>query len=1009
MALQKQTAQFPLAGGQNNRAAPQLLQAPEVVQALNLYRARSGEWTKRNAFHYLPQDYLGQDGFGAFNTIGKTRAMGGQGSNLVAVGSKQWFVWSALRQSLIDMSIPVYDQLDQRMVTHRMTRVPFVQDAGATATAESCDVAYGNGKACVVWNQGFRTYMTLLEEATGQIVASPLDMTGLFPRVVHAQNRFLVVTVQFSGSAAPSTLLCTTYNSVTGQLIGSTGVTVAADAIGSTTGTPYFDIQARSNGNVLVGYRATGPNVRALEWNPLTGAVSIASTVVVAGDQAGEAIGWVLNAADAGVDPRLATVVNTATGVVVRRLNPTTLAQTAAVTVLASPGDVQAVTGVLDTASGDVQLLWTLRPADVTLSSIVEGHTVPVSTKPFMGIGCLVSKPFRVNAGAWYVATSMPWTLQPGYQVVPMRATGELTLGRYAPPGVVAGILRGSSESQPVHDNTLRHVPGVSTTKFLLGCLRIYDLASVVGATLVKRRPEIATLDFDGVTPRPISYGNSMMVPGSVNRHFAGDAVVEAGFLLDPEAPVATITAGGAMTPGLYRYVAVFRYVDAEGRSWRSAPSPVSATVTAAGGNLSASVVIKQIFASSVVGLLNKNLAYVELYRTTANGVNFFRLPQVGPLVMDSAAQTLTWADTRSDADLELNVPLYTDGGELFDQPPPPSISMAVVGDRIVGVDAEDRVSIFASKAMSAGRGVGFHPDLRVRIEADGEAYAVAALGQRTVVFKRQAIYLLSGDWPDNAGGGSLPRAERIAAGFGTIEQESVRESPDGIWFKDPQKGLCVLTGGGVVQAGKPLQDYEGLDVVGVETMEGEEHVLVHHSNGRIGVYNYLEKQWSDWFSIANVTTCTAMVGGVYYYGVTDGNIAFYNPASFQDSYGGTFNYTASLTTRLSLAGIEGIQRIYRLAAMGRMDEAVTLAAQLTDDFGTTVTESKSITSPFAGKDVVLPGTFSATFRPRTQRTTNLVLTLSFLSTGAGLRFTALAAEFGIRPGLRKRGAASMT
>jgi hypothetical protein len=1009
--MKKRTAQFPLVGGQDARTSPQLLLAPRVTAATNLYRARTAEWTKRNGFHYLPNVRISQEGAPAPFSFAKARALGGRGDELVLIDKKRWWSYTALRGGFVNLSQSSPGDgldIDQRLVTHRLGQALYRASEGAES-AIAVDSAVGNGYVCTIWQTDQnRIKIVFTEEATGNFVGSQSATTAVTrrPKVVHTESRFVVFShTQGGGSCTLHADHWDSANVDGPSYVG--GNNVATDLMGTSTGEPWYDVQVRSTGNILIAYRSTAPSVKALEWDPTSRTASIAAATVVAGDVAANALGWVYDAADVGGTIRLLTAQNTATGVVERELNGATLVQSAGTIIQASPGDVASIAGYR--AAGDTWAFWELRNADVTLTSVVEGHTGIALVRTFMGIGCLATKPFKVDSSDWYIGVTKPWELQPGYFIVPARHLGG---NQRVPPGVTARILPGAGMALPPERNALSHVPGVTTTRFVFPCMRIYDFTRPTTTTFFFYRAALyATVDFDAPVPRPVSYSKTLLVPGSVTKSYAGDGVSDGGWMVAPEAPTLASGGVGALV-GTYRYKLVLAVTDGEGRIWRSAASPEASFLAAS--NLIA-VTLKYPFLSSAwIGLsYQTTVGVVEVYRTKANGTTYFRLPgAVGsaPYPLLGTTQTTTFNDQLADNILEQNLPLYTDGGELFNEPAPPCISMAAVGLRMVGIPAEDLTSVVASKEVLPGFAVGFHPDLRLPIVADGDNYAVAAMENRTIVFKRQAIYILTGDWPNALGLGSLPIAQRVAVGFGTINASSVRESQDGVWFEDPAKGMCLLTRGlDVVQIGKPVQDDDATALVGIDVAEDDEQVRALLADRKVLIYDTLEKQWATWqFDTALGTpTCAAVVNGVYYQGFSNGRVSFYNLASFADNAGsGSIEVLCTLLLRFSLAGVEGVQRIYRLMATGRKFASPTTL--LTGRFDLDYIAG----TPSAGVDPASFGGFwRHSWRPPQGRCSTFNFRLQYGSASQGMSFAAIALEYGLRdqPGLFRLPASSQS
>lgn len=1029
-------------GALNTRIDPKLAVVPTIQRADNVYRTRTGEWAKRHGYTILPNAFESAQGY----TIDSIRKLAARGSELVVFDTRRMWSWSPTLQKFLDLSSAFGSGLntwpDQTVCTHELLRYdsdppvdPFEQPVFGLR-----DVAFGGGCILNAWqhieNDAISSHIFFSAVSSdGQFRRIPTGASAggvvkeTRPKVAFAGGWFLIFFVVEGGGA--STLKVTGYNPTTNSTRAVTNV--ATDLRDVSLGQPHYDIQVRSDDSnkVVVAYRSNTPNVKALEWDGTTNTQTIATATVVAADDAAGGIGWIdttVGGVAAGL--RLLTAVNSATGVVRRRLSTTTLAQLGIVTVQASPGDVSACTGVYN-GTDDI-VCWEVQHAtDFERIFVRYAYVSGAGVTDFRFLvrnGGLASKAFFVTptgaAGPTaYVLLRNTWEAQGSYFLASLRAASGTTFFETdSIPSCVAKILEGKAEFGAGSRNALSSVAQATATKVVFALAEILDVVKTAALETTLLRPLDCLVEFSGRMPEPVQFSTQLFAPGSMPRIYGGNKVREVGWQTDPTK--LTLTAfgvgTGALSAGSYQYTHCFVYKDDEGRVWRSGPGLVrSVTVVNTG-----SVTIDRknpFWHSHVSGTLKSGgVSWVEIYRTVANGTVFFRLP-FSPVNEDlgitATADVTSHDDIIADADLILNPQLYASSGELFNESPPPCIGAVVQGDRIVVIDAEKPTSVAASKEFQPGQGTGWHADLKVEVEGDGPNTALALIEGRIIVFKRQAIYMLSGDWPDANGIGSLPLVQKIATGWGTVEPESVCQVTDGVWFKDPAKGLCFISRGlEITQPGKAVQLYDGNDIVAATIVEQFEQVRFLTASGNSPQFDYFEKQWMTFFGTTGISqprTAAAVAGGIYYISAAN-RVYFYDTTSFADNGSLIF---ADLIMRLSFAGMSGIQRIDRLVLMGDMiDTGGGMTIRLTDDYG----GASGRVDKFVAQNqlsnqrdpaAAVPGTFALEVRPKNPRSATLALQVfwpnSFLLSGlltAGVRLSGISAEVGFRatPGLRK-------
>lgn len=1018
MSLNKRVYQFPFTGKVSRRIDPKLQVAPNVTNSSNMYRARTGEWTKRGGYSALSSTVLD----GSPNSIDTIRKLGKRASEkegqdeLVALTSNNLFVYSPLRSGWADMGVLSNANRirDTTMATHSILPVPGGA-FGQRLDSEVTDVAYSNGYFCVVTADSV-THVpscSIIEEATGRLARGPTSAGNVFingcrlPKVVATGGAFFVFSVE-EGAGSSSLRVSITASST--LVFGTPTQLLAADLMGTSTGTPWYDVQVRGdNGQVVIAYRSAAATLKAAQIN-FGPVVSIGPVTVNAADWAHDAVGWLEHDYSSG-QPRLATAWNDAGhGITGFTLNGSTLAQVGNSFLQASPGDVASITGWW-TGSAYITLYEVRNAGDTRLTAVKLATNDGTGNRDYLTTGSLASKVFLQN-GVYYVLASQPWDLQPTYMLCSASQTGGASPPSSYPAGLIARILRGAGVSNARTRNALTNAAAVGNGKFGLGVQQIYTFENVLSGPLIHRSPAVVALSMSGGLPQPIDYSNSCFFTGSMTRSYGGRSFQEMGFSIDPEKPTLSLQPGSVLTSGAtYQYCYCYVYTDDEGRLWRSAPS-VPASITTTAGNQIVRMTINNNFFIDRNGFMGVGtLQDVEVYRTQPNGTEFFRtyigLTSFSVPVGQATTQTTFADDVASDASNLLGEPLYSQGGELIHSPPPPAISSCMQGSRMIVLDSEDNTKIWASQEIQPGQGIYFHPDLAQRIEADGPNIGCAVIEGRLIIFKRQAIYMLTGDWPDALGEGSLPTVQLIVSGFGTLDRESICIGVGGVYFKDPQKGVCFLSNAlEVSQIGKDVQGLaiDTSDVAGASLCESHEQVrfTLAGNNGQF-VYDYLEKQWYPWTgpSLSGGTaTASVVANGIHYVGYTNGRVALYD-ATFTDP---SAIFFCSVDLRLSLAGLEGVQRIYRINVYGVMNEQVVLQAFMAPDYLTLVPSQDVRQAPveFSTSDrVIVAGStnFDATIRPPAgmSRSTNLFLRLQwFTANSAGLRFSGISVEAGV-------------
>jgi hypothetical protein len=311
---------------------------------------------------------------------------------------------------------------------------------------------------------------------------------------------------------------------------------------------------------------------------------------------------------------------------------------------------------------------------------------------------------------------------------------------------------------------------------------------------------------------------------------------------------------------------------------------------------------------------------------------------------------------------------------------------------------------LWFSKQRKVGEGVYFHPLLRLNITGDGYGAitALSAMDGRVIAFKSNAIYVISGDGPDDTGGGSFNPPQAITLNIGTTNPASVVTVPDGIMF-EAAAGIYLLDRGlSLTYLGAPVEQYTNAEnVVGASIADGFTQVRFVMPSGRCLVWDYHHKRWYTWklrvdtSGVAStVVGCAQIQGGVWCYALADGSIFQETPGVFSDVNGTTTAIVPRVGfPQVNTGGINGFQRVYCMQIEGEYVGDHTLQVSAVYDLGaaTETTRALAITSG--------PYQYEVFFSNPKCSTIQINLTASLAAGSGGFRLSAASLLVGVKRG----------
>jgi len=354
---------------------------------------------------------------------------------------------------------------------------------------------------------------------------------------------------------------------------------------------------------------------------------------------------------------------------------------------------------------------------------------------------------------------------------------------------------------------------------------------------------------------------------GSLLTQFDGQATVEAAWLEPPQYQPGTINIvygvvgleGATPTANRYTYLFIWEWIDAQGqihRSRLSDPLPVDVSTS---GVLTRGIVSFEVRNTSLTrrgdradGVDSKPRLVV--YRTKANGTTYFRCKFTAEF-NDPRVSTIAYTDDEDDATLEaaLRGGIYTAGGVLENETPPPARHVMVGGGR-VWVTSAELPEVWPSKELLQGEAPAWSYVTRITLDdAQTPLVGTALLDGALVIFSESRIYTLpAGAGPGDTGIPPWPRPEEIQSDGGCISGRSIVAYQDGVAYQDSE-GIKLLTRGRTIEdLGAPvrelLEDHPTICDAQLDATESRIHWLVEGSNGiRILTYDYRYRAWSSW------------------------------------------------------------------------------------------------------------------------------------------------------------------
>jgi len=395
----------------------------------------------------------------------------------------------------------------------------------------------------------------------------------------------------------------------------------------------------------------------------------------------------------------------------------------------------------------------------------------------------------------------------------------------------------------------------------------------------------------------------------------------------------------------------------------------------------------------------------------------------------DPTVDYITITDLLNDGEILGNTLLYTTGGVVEDIAAPASAASALFKNRLFLVDAEDRNLIWYSKQVIETVPVEMSDLLTLYVApttgaqgSTGPITALSAMDDKLIIFKKDAIYYLTGTGPDNTGtNNDFTDPVYITSSVGCSNPSSIALMPNGIMFQS-DKGIWILGRDmSTSYIGAPVEQFNSRTVQSAQAIPGTNQVRFILDNGITLMYDYF---YSNWGTFNNISALSAtLYQGAQTYLNTFGQVFQEKPGTYID--GGTPVLMSFTTSWISVAGLQGYERFYEMYLLGSYASPFKLNVQMAYDYNpspsqATIVTPDNYTPPYGGESVWGAGkglgnsnVFEARVFPQKQKCETFQITVNEIydatygvTAGQGLTLSGLNLVVGVKRAYRASSAA---
>lgn len=797
----------------------------------------------------------------------------------------------------------------------------------ASASNPDCAFHEGTGLALYTYISASVPYYTIIDNNTGNVVVASTALDGSYSQV---PKPMVIGSLFFIYWTKTTTLYCKPI------AVGNPTHPLSTVTVTTTiSSTKIFDVA--SNGDRV--YIAWNNNTSGISMAYMDPTLVVGPVITIVGDTANGGISVFLDSVTGYVWVGFYNGTSVKYFIRDSSLTATAILATTTVEAIANvkelAGSVYDGTGFLFyDVSGVATYNYLTRKAVITVGG------TGVSAAVFLRSVGLGGKTFiRQVAGntVHYVLVAYSSTYQSVYFLVDNQGKAWAKIA----PGTGGGLygVKQIPELVPIDDDS-----------FMFAYLDTNLLEPVGTTTIANYGVNSGVIDFSEIKKfQKETLGNHVTFTGALPYMYDGINLVEENFNFFPESIAGTGTSGGSIADGTYQYIAIYQWMDNQGNLHSSAPG-VAVSVSLSGGPQAVDVVV------STLRITSKTDVIIKIYRTEAGDSIFYCVSDLyGKVSNSTSADTVTFTDTYTDANLVTKELLYTTGGVLQNFAPPALDSITTYANRLIGIQSENKLNLWYSKQIEQSAPVEFSDFLTMMVDSrGGEVKCLSVLDDKLILMKAQSLFYIVGQGPLSTGSqNDFSPAIFITQEVGCENKRSIVQTPLGLIFQT-SKGIYLLDRGLMPKyIGADVEAYNEDTVTSAVLLEDERQVRFTMDSGVVLVYDYYSNQWSIFTHISAQDSVMFEGQHTFVDSATDlinGNVFKESPTRYDDN--GEFVKLRIRTGWLSLAEVQGFQRIREILILGDYFSPHRLICRIAYDFDSNNQSQTAIINPgekFAG------------------------------------------------------------
>ena len=426
----------------------------------------------------------------------------------------------------------------------------------------------------------------------------------------------------------------------------------------------------------------------------------------------------------------------------------------------------------------------------------------------------------------------------------------------------------------------------------------------------------------------------------------------EHSFSKPPQIVLTAFAGGTHLAAGTaYTFVATYMHVDAKGDVVFSAPSAAVSRTPGVNENGTFTVTCDTI--------TRRSATRIALWRGISGNYYLDNIVNNNP-----TAVTTTVTTNGTDATVISNEPLYTNGGLLSNQPLPACRAGCTWADRIFVTDGQ-RIHYTHKKEVNNGYEYSITNQIAVS-SSWGKIVGIAGMDDKLVVFGENKVGYIYGDGPNRAGVGEFSQpievVQNLGARWGT--HKGIISCDEGVWFQST-KGLRLLTRGMQIAktengpefgsevddlnpgvANRPYSSTTVVNVVAATAIPSKNEIRFYLDNGTCLVLN---RDWNQWSKFTAHTTTDAVATDKFYHIHSTSVIRYYDEGTSGgdqqpcgDGAARTEFPVTVKTSKLSLGGVQGFQRVSEVDWTVATDDAFTTSSPVSFTLTATTDEGNA-------------------------------------------------------------------